>query len=608
MKIPRIGWALVVLLVASVLLMANLLIRQETRIKLQEFQDKGTYLINLMALYPINDYKTARRELLMRTISENISNEKLLYFLVHDQSGKIVISMAPDNVTSLVPPEVQTASLYEMATTKQQFKMVGTGEPVYEFAKPIFDGGIKTGTIRLGMRPPVVSIFSRERVSLLAMMSFFIVAAIILGYYGIIRALKPIRTLSRSFPEDQNPAAAHGEERGGGELLPIIEGLEHSLLTVRERLQQIRTDNLSLSSRLGVITFERDQIAKILDAISFGIIVTDVHDNVILINQYMLKLLRRKVEEVVDRTLADVLAYPEILSYVSQQDDPLSSINPKPIETTMADLVPGELFQVALTYLTGGSQGLIGKMISVSNVTVLRMAEESKHQFIAHVAHELLTPLTNIKSYSEMLMDGEVTDAEMQREYYNTINGETDRLTCLVQNLLNISKMEMGSLTIRKGLVRTDWFLETCLSAIEASAQYKQLTIERLVPDSFPAIMADKELLKGAIINILGNALKYTPERGKITFAIVNHESEVTFEVIDTGYGIAEEDLPHIFEKFYRSANPQITTEMGSGLGLSITAEIVRLHGGGIDVKSQIGEGTHVTIAIPKEEHYLGRE
>jgi signal transduction histidine kinase len=120
--------------------------------------------------------------------------------------------------------------------------------------------------------------------------------------------------------------------------------------------------------------------------------------------------------------------------------------------------------------------------------------------------------------------------------------------------------------------------------------------------------MADKELLKGALINILGNALKYTPERGKITFAIVNHASEVTFEVIDTGYGIAEEDLPHIFEKFYRSSNPQITTEMGSGLGLSITAEIVRLHGGNIDVKSQIGEGTHVTIRIPKEEHYLGRE
>ncbi len=168
--------------------------------------------------------------------------------------------------------------------------------------------------------------------------------------------------------------------------------------------------------------------------------------------------------------------------------------------------------------------------------------------------------------------------------------------------------MEMGSLTINKGMVRTDWFVEGCLSAIEASAREKHLSIEKRLPENFPVLMADKELIKGAIINILGNALKYTPEQGKITFVIDDQRDTVTFEVIDTGYGISQEDLPHIFDKFFRSGNPQITTQAGSGLGLAITAEIVRLHGGEIDVKSQLGEGTHITIRIPKEEHYLGKE
>ena len=246
-------------------------------------------------------------------------------------------------------------------------------------------------------------------------------------------------------------------------------------------------------------------------------------------------------------------------------------------------------------------------MISIRNITIAKMAEESQQQFIAHVAHELRTPLTNIKSYSEMLMDGEVTDREMQREFYNTINAETDRLASLVHTLLNISKIEMGSMTVNKGLVRTDWFVDGCLLAIEATARDKHLTIERRMPDNFPSLLADKELLQGAIINVLGNALKYTPEHGKITFAISDQDEAVAFEVIDSGYGIAAEDLPHIFEKFYRSNDNNITAQKGSGLGLAITAEIVHLHGGHIDVQSHAGVGTHVTVRIPKAEHYLGK-
>ena len=127
------------------------------------------------------------------------------------------------------------------------------------------------------------------------------------------------------------------------------------------------------------------------------------------------------------------------------------------------------------------------------------------------------------------------------------------------------------------------------------------------MPDNFPSLLADKELLQGAIINILGNALKYTPEHGKISFAISDQHETVTFEVIDTGYGIAKEDLPYVFEKFYRSGNKEITAQTGSGLGLAITAEIVRLHGGSIDMQSELGIGTHVTIRMPKEEYYLGK-
>ena len=607
MKIPRMGLALVVLLLAGMLIMTSFLVRYEARNKKNALQDKGTYTVSLMALYHLQDFKADHRELMMRTISENISGEGFLYLFVQDQQGKDVFSLASGDIASRVPPMVINTSLANSALTTQQYKLLGMDTDVYEFSKPIFEGSRKVGTIRLGLQLSPLSLFSRERMTLVALMAYFVIAALILGYYGILRQLKPLRNINKSLPEDQNLTAASPREAGDSDLKMVIDDMETSFRAVLTQIHRLKEENLALVSRLGLTTFDRRHIASILDAISFGIIVTDAQENIVYINQYMLNLICKKREDVLDRPLATVIENPEILSYTAQQDNILRTKALKPVEIDLPELSPGESFQVVLNYLTDSGHELTGKMIAIRNISAAKRAEESQQEFIAHVAHELLTPLTNIKSYSEMLMDGEVSDREMQREFYNTINAETSRLSRLIQTLLNISKIEMGSLTINKSLVRTDWFLEGCLASIEATARDKHLTIEKRMPDNFPSLFADKELLQGAIINILGNALKYTPEQGKITFAISDQDDAATFEVIDTGYGIAKEDLPHVFEKFYRSSNKEITDQMGSGLGLAITAEIVRLHGGHIDMQSELGVGTHVTIRIPKEEHYLGQ-
>ncbi|MFH1992531.1 MAG: ATP-binding protein [Pseudomonadota bacterium] len=389
-------------------------------------------------------------------------------------------------------------------------------------------------------------------------------------------------------------------------IAPIIQDLEEYLHQIKNKLKLIETDNVDLISKLGVTTFEKNKIIKILDSINFGIIITDSHENMDHINEYMLKLLGKAREDVLDRPLGEVVDHAEITSFVAHHDMIGQSKTIDRLESLFPEIPPGEVFKVSVSYLMGAENTPIGKIISFHNITVESLAEKAKHQFIAHVAHEILTPITNIKSYSEMLMDGEIQDADLQKEFYNTINEQTNRLADLIKNLLNISKMEMGSLTINKGLVKTDWLFEGCISSIEASALEKNITIVRHQPDIFPALIADKDLLKAAIINILGNALKYTPANGNITFSISEQNKMVIFDIIDSGYGISQEDLPHIFDKFYRSANPHITDQVGSGLGLAITAEIVHLHDGEISVQSELGEGTQFTIKLPKQEYYLG--
>ena len=609
MKAPRPTIAVIVLFFVSIAVLAQILTRQERKYSAEDTLNKGHYLVSLISLHPISYFDSQKRDFFLRTITEYTSYEGLAYLFVHDAAGQAIVSLAATEPASRIPAEIQMKSLHTMGLLSQTFKVNGSKETIYEFAKPIFEKGKKAGTVRLGLMLPHISVFSLERMNFLAMIAFFLFAALFLGYWGLTRALIPLKNLGEKFRDTgAEPEQDITDYVTGGRIAPIIQGFEQSLTQIKEKMKQIEADNMELASKLGVTTFEKNQIINILDSINFGIIITDIQDNVSLINEYMLKLLNKKWADVIDRPRGQVLEHDEINSFISQQDSLGHSGQASDIEITFPDLAPGEIFQVSSSYLVDSQKAPIGKMISVKNVTREKLAGEAQQGFIAHVSHELLTPVTNIKSYSEMLMEGEIDDIEMQKEFYNTINEETNRLTNLVKNLLNISKMEMGSLTLAKGLVRTDWFVEGCLTPIEASAHDKHITIEKNLPDTFPSLLADKELLKNAIINILGNALKYTPEKGHITFSISEEDNMVVFEIIDDGYGISEENLPHIFEKFYRASDSQVTEQAGSGLGLAITSEIVRLHNGKIGVESEPGKGSHFTIRIPKEEYYIGNK
>lgn len=608
MNLQRIGMVVfVVFLMGISVFFTQHLSSQEKRHKIQDSLNKGNHLVSLIAVYPIGDLNEEKRQYFLKVLSD-FGSEGLAYLYVHDLNEKRVLSLSISKLSSRVPGNIIARSLYAMGTIEQSFLDKITGNTVYEFAKPLFEDGQKSGTIRLGLEIPPPSLFSLERISLLAMIAFFVVSALALGYYGITFALKPLRHVSRSFKttlvdsDDVDSPAVRS-----GQIAPIVEELEQSLSQINDKLDLIETENTELTARLGVTVFEKNQIVKILDSVDFGIIIIDVQENINHVNDYMLKLLGKDRKEAADHPIGEITGNPEILSFVAQQETLGRTNAVTHLDTTFPEFSSTEKYRISSSYLMGGENTPIGLMMIINNVTSESVTESTQQDFIAHVAHELLTPLTNIKSYSEMLMDGEIDDIEMQKEFYNTINEQTDRLSNLIRNLLNISKMEGGSLSLNRGLVRTDWFVDDCLSNIEGSAKDKEITIERNLPDMFPSMMADKELLKVAINNILGNAVKYTPGGGTVTFGISERDQMVHFEISDTGFGMSEEDQQHVFEKFYRSDNPQVASESGSGLGLATTAEIVQLHNGETTVESELGIGTRFRISIPKEEYNLGK-
>ena len=609
LKFRWIGLVLFGLFLFGIASFTRILIEYEQKNRVQDILNKGNYLASLIALHPVSEFDGEKRDLFLRTLTEYVTCEGLAYCMIHDQTGRSLFELTPSELVSKIPTDIQTKSLYTMGLTNQTFKISGPENTVYEFAKPIFEGGQRTGTVRLGFEVPPISFLSMERISLVAIIAFLMFSTVTFVYYGMTRALRSLRKHLQNFGTTGMSLASALPNSGKTAGMPdIIKDIEQSFFHLIESFKKTETDNVEMAATLGTVTLEKNQIYRIIDSLNFGIITTDIQDNIVYINAYMLNLLYIKREEAIDRPLGEILKNDEVIAFISQEETLKSSSTGSHLDTTFPDLSPGEIFQITSFYMRDDEGSVTGKMISFKNITRETSSEMARDEFIANVAHEFLTPLTTIKSYNEMLMDNEVEDREMQKEFYNTISEETTRLSRLIQNLLNISKIEMGSLTLSTGLVKTDWLVEDSVAAVEKVAQKKNITIEKNVPDNFPSLMGDKELLKTSMINLLGNAVKYSPENSHITFSLTSQKDMVIFDVIDTGYGISEEDLPRIFDKFYRAEDPHIREQTGTGLGLAMTSQIIQLHGGEIEVQSELGNGTHFTVRFPVEDYQLGKQ
>ncbi len=235
----------------------------------------------------------------------------------------------------------------------------------------------------------------------------------------------------------------------------------------------------------------------------------------------------------------------------------------------------------------------------IRDVTQQLLAEEMRNQFVFTATHELRTPLGNIKAYAEMLQFQEDIDIEKQKEFYNIITDESNRLLRFVDELLNINQMEAGSMSIYRHEVDSQSLVDNVVHHVQPEMDKKGIEFSQTFPAKWPTLDVDKEKVESALVNLLGNAAKYTPESGRVALKVEVKDSCFIAEVEDSGIGISENDLKHIFEKFFRSDDERVRDITGNGLGLAYTHEVARLHGGQLNVQSELNKGSRFTLSIP---------
>jgi signal transduction histidine kinase len=236
---------------------------------------------------------------------------------------------------------------------------------------------------------------------------------------------------------------------------------------------------------------------------------------------------------------------------------------------------------------------------TIRDVTQQKLADEMRDQFVDTATHELRTPLANIKAYAETLALADMIDVEQQKQFLNTINAEATRLGRFVDDLLSVSSMEIGSLSLSKQVTDLNRLLNEVFGKVRAQMDEKQLTFDTVLPDKLPEPMLDKDKISAVLVNLLGNAVKYTMPGGRVTLRVNVADQNIEISVEDTGVGIASHEVPRVFEKFFRSNDARVQEQPGTGLGLALAQEVVRLHGGRITVESELGKGSTFHVLLP---------
>lgn len=244
-----------------------------------------------------------------------------------------------------------------------------------------------------------------------------------------------------------------------------------------------------------------------------------------------------------------------------------------------------------------------GILLVLHDVTEQKKLELMRNEFVANVSHELRTPITSVKSYAEtLLQEGGLDERETSEKFLRVINSEADRMTRLIKDLLQLSRLDNQQMQWDMKHFSFTELVRFCVERIKIESEAKQQKLECFVIGEIPDIEGDRDRLEQVVVNLLSNAIKYTPENGSISVFVGKNYREVYFKIADNGEGIPAEDMPRIFERFYRVDKGRSREQGGTGLGLSIAKEIVEAHSGTISIKSTVGKGTEIIVNLPVEQ------
>ena len=385
----------------------------------------------------------------------------------------------------------------------------------------------------------------------------------------------------------------------------LAASVSQTLIEHCRRLQDVEHSRAALELRCRRAASQGEQIRAVLAALHEPIIAIDDFDELVFANPAAEALFDLHGENTEQRAVTHLVHCQKLVDLLTgtchrptagNRTDELEIVDPRG---------RSQWYRVSAAKLStqndeadpsgDARQGAVAVLREIGHQKAL---QKRNAEFVSAVSHEMKTPLAGIKAYVELLVDGDADDEATREEFLQVINGQTDRLQRLIDNMLNLARIEAGVVSVNKQNRSLNELLEEAVNVVQPAAEAKQIQLVAELSPLYLGVLADRDMMLQAAINLLSNAVKYTPQGGQVTLRSRLVDDQVAFEVQDSGVGLSEEDCRRVFDKFYR-VKKNTNMASGTGLGLPLAKHIVEdVHGGHLSVQSTLDKGSTFTVTL----------
>ena len=451
------------------------------------------------------------------------------------------------------------------------------GQKMMYVAVPISHQGEVLGIARVSLPLTAVeSLVHRVTVSIIAATAIAALLGILAAWVIARITTRPIRKLTIA---SRKIASGELEQKITIEARDEVGELAHAFNEMSSKLKEM----------VETISGDRARLATILDNMADGVIMTDIEGNISMANNAAGKLFEIKNTDMANRHLIEVVRDHEI--------DEVLKLCLKTAETQSAQYESGTSKRyLRVIAIPIAHDELSDSLLLFQDLTELRNLQTTRRELIGNISHEFRTPLAGIKAMVETLRDGAVDDKKVARDFLTRMDDEVERLTQIVAELTELSRIETGKAELSLEPVNLNLLIEEVIIQLSHQVERQQLSVDKKLAADLRSVQADKERVRQVVVNLIHNAIKFTSPGGKITVATQTHGGSVTVDISDTGIGIAKNDLPHVFERFYKVDRAR--SGGGTGMGLAIAKHVVEAHGGKIRVQSEEGKGSTFSFSL----------
>ena len=471
-------------------------------------------------------------------------------------------------------PEVIAALASGMGESTRYSTTVG--RVMMYIAVPIISQGNVSGIARVAL--PMTAVESSVNSAVFTIGGATAIASllVILAAALIARMItRPVRHLTK---------AAQGITSGQlGRQIPVQTNDELGQLG-----QAFNEMSVSLKNMMATISGEKTKLATILSSMTDGVVMTDYEGSILMANTAAESQFNFKEANSLGKPLIEVIHDHEIDELVKK------CLKTAQEQTGQID-VAGRFLRVVAIPLSSGKPP--GALALFQDLTEMRNLQTMRREFVGNISHELRTPLAAIKAIVDTLQNGAINDMKVAKDFMEKLDVEVDGMTQMVTELLELSRIEGGRAKLKTGLVDLNLLVEEVVTRLSPQAERAKVSLAFERVPEMPLVHADKERIQQVMVNLIHNAIKFTPAGGKVTVDARSENGAVITRVSDTGIGISMEDLPHVFERFYKADKSR--SGSGTGLGLAIAKHTVQAHGGNIWVQSEEGRGSTFSFSLP---------